>query len=145
MQLIIYHAICVTDDGVVEAMLVCLPSNGWPLPCVSKMRWKVLHDGNSVIKVCTCLYCTSILQLKYNCWILLQIKRTLFYDEKTDVKAEFTANITPVFSVTWSFRNHFNMLIWCFIFLWKQWHFFQDSLEQKILKNSIYLKSFASM
>ncbi len=42
--------------------------------------------------------------------------------------------ITPVFSVTWSFRNHFNMMIWCsrnisyqcwkrlccLIFLWKK-------------------------
>ncbi len=27
-------------------------------------------------------------------------------------KAEFSATITPVFGVTWSLRNHFNMLIW---------------------------------
>ncbi len=34
--------------------------------CVScrKMRWKVLHDGNSLIKVFTCLYRTSIMRLK---------------------------------------------------------------------------------
>ncbi len=34
--------------------------------CVScrKMRRKILHDGNSVIKVCTCLYCTSVMRLK---------------------------------------------------------------------------------
>jgi len=44
---------------LLEAMLSCLPSNGWPLPCVyvscHKMRWKLPHDVNSVIKVCTCL------------------------------------------------------------------------------------------
>ncbi len=26
---------------------------------------------------------------------------------------EFSAAITPVFSVTWLFRNHSDMLIWC--------------------------------
>ncbi len=43
-----------TDDGGAEALL-------FAAVCVScrKMRRKVLHDGNSVIKVCTCLYCTS--------------------------------------------------------------------------------------
>ncbi len=44
-----------TDDGGAEALLYL------PAVCVSchKMWRKVLHDGNSVIKVCTCLYCTS--------------------------------------------------------------------------------------
>ncbi len=31
-----------------------------------------------------------------------------------DGKAEFSAAITSIFSVTRSFRNHFNMLIHCF-------------------------------
>ncbi len=45
----------------------------------------------------------------------------------TDGKAEFSAVITPVFSVTWSFRNHSNMLIWCSLNIsyyyqcWNQW------------------------
>jgi len=30
-----------------------------------------------------------------------------------DDKAEFSAAITAVFRVTWSFRNHYNILIWC--------------------------------
>ncbi len=30
-----------------------------------------------------------------------------------DGKAEFSAAITPVLNVTWFFRNHSNMLIWC--------------------------------
>ncbi len=34
-----------------------------------------------------------------------------------DGKAEFSF-ITPVFSVTWSFRNHSHMLIWCSIFIY---------------------------
>ncbi len=48
-----------TDDGGAEALL-------FAAVCVSchKMWRKVLHDGNSVIKVCTCLYCTSIMRLK---------------------------------------------------------------------------------
>ncbi len=33
--------------------------------CVScrKILWKVLHDGNSLIKMYACLYCTSIMRL----------------------------------------------------------------------------------
>ncbi len=48
-----------TDDGGAEALL-------FAAVCVSchKMWRKVLHNGNSVIKVCTCLYCTSIMRLK---------------------------------------------------------------------------------
>ncbi len=29
------------------------------------------------------------------------------------IKAEFSAAITPVFSVTWSFSNSTDVLIWC--------------------------------
>ncbi len=34
-----------------------------------------------------------------------------------DSNAEYSVVITLVFSVTWSFRNHSNMLIWCKTFL----------------------------
>ncbi len=56
-------------------------------------------------------------------------------------KAEFSAAITPVFSVTRSFRNYFNLLIWCWrniscwkqffclIFLWKSFYFFSGFFE----------------
>ncbi len=39
-----------------------------------------------------------------------------------DGKAEFSAAVTAVFSITWSFRNHTNTLIWCSrnISCWKQ-------------------------
>ncbi len=54
-----------TDDGGVEALLFAVKRLTTAV-CVScsKMRRKVLHDGNSLIKVCTCLYCTSIMRLK---------------------------------------------------------------------------------
>jgi len=29
------------------------------------------------------------------------------------IKAQFSTFIITVFSVTWSFRNHSNMMIWC--------------------------------
>ncbi len=53
-----------TDDGIVEIML--LYKRLTTAVCVSyrKMQQKVLFDSNSVIKVCTCLYCTSIIRLK---------------------------------------------------------------------------------
>ncbi len=35
-------------------------------------------------------------------------------------KAQFSAATIPVFRVTWSFRNHSDMQIWCYlIYLWK--------------------------
>ncbi len=55
-----------TDDGGVEALLFAVKRLTTAV-CVTlschKMRKKC--DGNSLIKVCTCLYCTSIMQLKY--------------------------------------------------------------------------------
>ncbi len=55
-----------TDDGGVEALLFAVKRLIITAVCVScrKMRRKVLHDGNSLIKLCTCLYCTSITRLK---------------------------------------------------------------------------------
>ncbi len=62
--------------------------------------------------------------------------------------------ITPVFSVTWFFRNHSNMMVccsrnisdyyqwWkqlcCWIFLWKLWYFaiFQDCLMNRKFKRT---------
>ncbi len=51
-------------DGGVEALLFAVKRLITAM-CVScrKMR-KVLHDGNSLIKVFTCLYRTSIMRLK---------------------------------------------------------------------------------
>ncbi len=63
MQLIIFVH---TDDGGVEALLFAVKGLIITAVRVScrKMRRKVLHDGNSVIKVFTCLYRTSIMRLK---------------------------------------------------------------------------------
>ncbi len=51
-----------TDDGSVEALLFAFKRLITAV-CVSyRNMWRiVLHDGNSVIKVFTCLYCTSIM------------------------------------------------------------------------------------
>ncbi len=55
--------------------------------------------------------------------------------------------ITPVFSVTWSFRNHSNILICCsrkitdYHQCWKRIYFPEFFYEWKVQKNSIYLKS----
>ncbi len=51
------------------------------------------------------------------CEILLQFKITAFYWEKSNLflwwQSWILTAITQVFSVTWSFRNHSNLLIWC--------------------------------
>ncbi len=62
VQLIIFMH---TDDGGVEALLFAVKQLITAV-CVScrKMRRKVLHDGNSLIKVFTCLYRTSVMRLK---------------------------------------------------------------------------------
>ncbi len=54
-----------TDDGGVEALLFAIKQLTTAV-CVScrKMVQQVLHNGNNAIKVCTCLYCTSIMRLK---------------------------------------------------------------------------------
>ncbi len=52
-----------TDDGGVEALAVKRLITAVCVSC-RKMRRKVLHDGNSLIKVFTCLYRTSIMRLK---------------------------------------------------------------------------------
>ncbi len=63
MQLIIFVH---TDDGGVEALLFAVKRliTAVCVCPVAKRGRKVLHDGNSVIKVFTCLYCTSIMRLK---------------------------------------------------------------------------------
>ncbi len=67
VQLIIFVH---TDDGGVEALLFAVKRLIITAVCVCvcvscrKMQRKVLHDGNSLIKVFTCLYCTSVMRLK---------------------------------------------------------------------------------
>ncbi len=72
-----------------------------------------------------------------------------------DGKAEFSAAITPVFSVTWSFRNHSKMLICCFqgwkqlcflihtfsMVLWQTW----GSKEQHVFKIEIFTVTFVKL
>ncbi len=61
----VYYLYVHTDDGGVEALLFAVK---WLITavCVSchKMRQKVQHNGNSLIKVFTCLYWTLIMRLK---------------------------------------------------------------------------------
>jgi len=100
---------------------------GWPVfKCVD--TWKVLEHGTFVI-------CTTILKV----WGFLCLPRVHLFDTlKISHIAKYYYNlkwlfyfdmlkwnlliwwqswifsiITPVFSVTWSFRNHSNTLIWC--------------------------------
>ncbi len=62
VQLIIFMH---TNDGGVEALVFAVKRLITAV-CVSyrKMRQKVLHNGNSLIKVFTCLYRTSVMRLK---------------------------------------------------------------------------------
>jgi len=48
-------------------------------------------------------------------YLILSDKQSCIYlKKKTQTyKAEFWTGITPGFSVTLSFTNHYNMLIWC--------------------------------
>ncbi len=57
-----------TDDSVVEATLLFAIKR--LTSAVSESWRKVLHDGNSVIKMCTCLYCTLIMKLNMCRYVL---------------------------------------------------------------------------
>jgi len=65
-----------------------------------------LHSPNKNANIWGCRLECSLLLYTIG---LLYYKLIVIYS--CDGKAEFSAAITPVFSVTWSFRKHFNMLI----------------------------------
>ncbi len=52
----------------------------------------------------------NIITFKNKCFLFKYILKCNVF---CDGKAELSETITQVFSVTWSFRNHHNMLIWC--------------------------------
>jgi len=54
--------------------------------------------------------CDIYFEIEYNNWFLYSyiLKCNLFLWWQSGIYS-----ITPVFSVTWSFRNHSNILIWC--------------------------------
>ncbi len=53
-----------TDDGIVEIMLLYKWLTTAVCVFYRKTQQKVIFDSNSVIKVCTCLYCTLIIRIK---------------------------------------------------------------------------------
>ncbi len=72
---------------------------------------------------------THVLWIMVFCWYKLGFYFNIFKNViySTDDKAEFSASITPGFSVTWSFRNPSYILICCSIIIYfyyqcrKQW------------------------
>ncbi len=68
--------------------------------------------------------CPAVLEILLQFYFFNIYSNVIYY---YDGKAEILKSITPVFSVTWFFRNHSNMLIWCsskmccLIFLWNSY------------------------
>ncbi len=61
-------------------------------------------------------YSKTVIMWKYYYnlrYFFFLFKYILSVNYSCDGKAEFSAAITPVFSVTWSFRNHSDLLTWC--------------------------------
>jgi hypothetical protein len=94
------------------------------------LDWHVCHYYPTCVyyhihyssKVWFCSWKKSLMCTKTTCLIkiLLQFEITGFYLNifwnvmySCDGKVKFSATISQVFSVTWSFRNHSNMMIWC--------------------------------
>jgi len=78
------------------------------------------------------------------CKVLLQYTITVFYLSVLFIPVMWSwisSIITPVFSVTWSFRNHSNMLICCSRNIYYQcW---KPLCWRKVQKKSIYLNILA--
>ncbi len=80
----------------------------------------------TMLLFCKWFCCICLIKMKH--YEIIQFKRNVFYVNiflnaiySCDGKAEFLASITPVFSVTWSFRNissYYQCIkpLWCLIF-----------------------------
>ncbi len=81
------------------------------------------------------------------------VKTVILWNIIPMIKSCIFSIITRVFSVTWSFRNHYNMMMCCsrnisyyylycgasfFFFFWKSWCIFQDSLKNRKFKSLLY-------
>ncbi len=130
--------------------LPIIKTNFFWLPFKSLEWVKVLkpcahQDWIYLIKI-TVFY--SILFLQNNCFLFQYI---LKYNLFLWWRSWIFSIITPVFSVTWSFRKNSNMLIWCsrsissYYFLWLMINFFkilwliESSKEQHLFETEIFL------
>ncbi len=90
-----------------------------PFKCLESLRFFYVFLKKSLMFTKAAFIWYSKKYSKKYFEIVLQFKRTVFYLNTffnwiyfCDGKAEFSAAITSVFSVTWSFRNSSDMLIW---------------------------------
>ncbi len=114
----------IEDKYTVKRSLPYLPKVVWLVKCFWQslmlfQSWKTIILWNIITILNICFLCEYIFKLNLFLWC----------------KAEFLISIiTPVFSVTWSFRNHSNVLwcsrkmsyhfqylkqLWWYTFLWK--------------------------
>ncbi len=99
---IIVH-ITIKNNGVREIFYISERSLSYEL-CLPRMHLiNQKHSENSNIKK----YYYSLKRTVFDLNIFLHV----IYS--SDNKADFSAAITPVFRVKWSFSNHSQMLIWC--------------------------------
>ncbi len=92
-------------------------------PVIVKWNHVYVYESFYVLKISIFLFIWSKCK-NYNIVKYYYNLRTVFYFNIIsnviyfcDSKAEFSAVITPVFSVTWSFRNDSDMLIWCSVII----------------------------
>ncbi len=118
-------------------------SRSLPLPPVQK---QMIHSRNHSPALRANL---DQINQKKNCYWIVYVNNILYNLIYSCDQSWIFSIMTPVFSVTWSFRNHYNMMIccskntyyyyqcwkqlYCLIFLWKPWNTFQESLMKSIL------------
>ncbi len=107
----------------------CFPECTWPAEggCASPGTGEEEERGGELQLVTSLIHTLAFITILNNGFsIFLKFNLFLWW------KADFFCNITPVFSVTWCFRNLSNTMIcsrnisyqcwqqlWCLIFLWK--------------------------
>ncbi len=94
---------------------------GWLLCYFQMSNWNIFNQFNlkKIVHPKMCLSCSrlhlfaKIYRKKTVKFEMLQFSNFFKFIYFCECKAECSVVITTVFIVTWSFRNHSNMLIWC--------------------------------
>ncbi len=106
-----------------DAITMWLPKSTEPTPSLYYFPSRYTY---TMLLFCKWFCCICLIKMKH--YEIIQFKRNVFYVNiflnaiySCDGKAEFLASITPVFSVTWSFRNissYYQCIkpLWCLIF-----------------------------
>ncbi len=96
---------------------ICISWHTMPFKTIKKIiiMYFRAHQGCNYAALIKYSKISNTVKYHYNLksiWIYFTMSLILYFQYYINIKAEFSAVITPVFKITRSFRNHSNMLIW---------------------------------